>query len=82
MPFTQPWDRYSPGHQDIVLVEAHTKESQGDKSLIENAAFDAILMRQLGLDFTSAAALQGKALHVQVRLNRRAVRQCGGQKPR
>jgi len=48
------------GHQDIVLVEAHTKESQGDKSLIENAAFDAILMRQLGLDFTSAAALQAR----------------------
>jgi len=48
------------GHQGIVLVEAHTKESQGDKSLIENAAFDAILMRQLGLDFTSAAALQAR----------------------
>lgn len=48
------------GHQDIVLVEAHTKESQGDKSLIENATFDAILMRQLGLDFTSAAALQAR----------------------
>ena len=48
------------GHQDIVLVEAHTKESQANKSLVENAAFDAILMRQLGLDFTSAAALQAK----------------------
>ena len=48
------------GHQSIVLVEAHTKESQGDKSLIENAAFDAIIMRQLGLDFTSAAALQAR----------------------
>jgi acetyl-CoA C-acetyltransferase len=48
------------GRQDIVLVEAHTKESQAHKSLIENAAFDAIFMRQLGLDFTSAAALQAK----------------------
>lgn len=48
------------GHQQIVLVEAHTKESQADKSLVENAAFDAIFMRQLGLDFTSAAALQAK----------------------
>ena len=48
------------GRQDIVLVEAHTKESQADKSLVENAAFDAIFMRQLGLDFTSAAALQAK----------------------
>jgi acetyl-CoA C-acetyltransferase len=48
------------GHQHIVLVEAHTKESQANKSLVENAAFDAIFMRQLGLDFTSAAALQAK----------------------
>jgi acetyl-CoA C-acetyltransferase len=48
------------GHQDIVLVEAHTKESQANKSLVENAAFDAILMRQLGVDFTSTAALQAK----------------------
>jgi acetyl-CoA C-acetyltransferase len=48
------------GHHNIVLLEAHTKESQTDKSLIENAAFDAILMRQLGLDFTSAAALQAR----------------------
>ncbi len=48
------------GRQDIVLVEAHTKESQAHKSLVENAAFDAIFMRQLGLDFTSAAALQAK----------------------
>jgi acetyl-CoA C-acetyltransferase len=48
------------GRQDIILVEAHTKESQAHKSLIENAAFDAIFMRQLGLDFTSAAALQAK----------------------
>jgi acetyl-CoA C-acetyltransferase len=48
------------GRQDIVLVEAHTKESQADKSMVENAAFDAIFLRQLGLDFTSAAALQAK----------------------
>lgn len=48
------------GHHDILLLEAHTKESQADKSLVENAAFDAILMRQLGLDFTSAAAMQAK----------------------
>ncbi len=48
------------GHHEIVLVESHMKESQGDKSLIENAGFDAILMRQLGLDFTSAAALQAR----------------------
>ncbi|UCC59947.1 MAG: thiolase family protein [Dehalococcoidia bacterium] len=48
------------GHQSIVLVATHTKESQAQKSLIENAAFDAALMRQLGLDFLSAAAMQAK----------------------
>ncbi|MGB3129255.1 MAG: thiolase family protein, partial [Dehalococcoidia bacterium] len=48
------------GHQNIILVVAHTKESQADKSLVENAAFDPALMRQLGLDFLSAAAMQAK----------------------
>lgn len=48
------------GHYEMVLVVAHMKESQADKSLIENAAFDPAMMRQLGLDFTSAAALQAK----------------------
>ena len=48
------------GHHEIVLVVAHMKESQTDKSLVENAAFDPITMRQFGLDFLSAAALQAK----------------------
>jgi len=48
------------GHQNIVLVVAHTKESQADRSLVENAAFDPVLMRQLGLDFRSAAAMQAR----------------------
>jgi acetyl-CoA C-acetyltransferase len=48
------------GHQDLVLVVSHTKESQGEKGLIENAAFDPALMRQLGLEFLSAAAMQAK----------------------
>lgn len=48
------------GYHELVLVVAHTKESQAEKSLIENAAFDAIFMRELGLDFLSAAALQAR----------------------
>ncbi len=52
--------RILSGRHHIVLVLAHTKESQAEKSLVENAAFDAILMRQLGLDFLSAAAMQAK----------------------
>ncbi len=48
------------GHYDVVLVESHMKESQGEKSAIENAAFDPAMLRVLGLDFTSAAAMQAK----------------------
>jgi len=48
------------GGHDIVLVVSHMKESQTDKGLIENVGFDPILMRQLGLDYTSAAALQAR----------------------
>ena len=46
------------GHHDIVLVVSHCKESQTEKSIIENAAFDPIFMRLLGLDFLTATALQ------------------------
>ena len=52
--------RILSGHQDIVLVASHCKESQADKRGIENAAFDPIFMRVLGLDFLSAAALQAR----------------------
>ena len=48
------------GHMDVVLVSSHTKESQAEGSLIENAALDPALMRQLGLDYLSAAAMQAK----------------------
>jgi acetyl-CoA C-acetyltransferase len=48
------------GHHEIVLVVAHMKESQAEKPLIENAAFDPITMRQLGMDFLAAAALQAR----------------------
>ncbi len=48
------------GHYDTILVVSHMKESQGEKSIIENAAFDPAMMRQLGLDFTSSAAMQAK----------------------
>lgn len=48
------------GHHEVVLVLSHMKESQGQKSSIENAAFDPVFMRLLGLDFTSAAALQAR----------------------
>ena len=46
------------GHYDCILVVAHTKESQVDGRLIENAGLEPLYSRMLGLDFTSCAALQ------------------------
>jgi len=48
------------GHFDMVLVSTHTKESMGDRSIIETAAMDPVMMRSLGLDFFIAGALQAR----------------------
>lgn len=50
--------RILSGHHDIILVASYCKESQTNKSIVENCAFDPIFLRLLGLDFTSAAAMQ------------------------
>ena len=50
--------RILSGHHEIILLATHCKESQVDKSLIQNCAFDPVYMRGLGLDFLTAAALQ------------------------
>ncbi|MBL7120303.1 MAG: thiolase family protein [Dehalococcoidia bacterium] len=52
--------RILSGRHDIVLVVSHMKESMADKSMVENAALDPILMRQLGFDFLTAAAMQAR----------------------
>ena len=52
--------RILSGRHDIVLVVSHMKESQADKSMVENAALDPIFMRQLGFDFLTAAAMQAR----------------------
>jgi len=46
------------GKSDVVLVVAWRKESETVASIIENAAFDPIYLRPLGLDFLSASAMQ------------------------
>jgi acetyl-CoA C-acetyltransferase len=46
------------GKHKVVLVVAHRKESETVKSVIENAAFDPIYLRPLGIDFVTAAAMQ------------------------
>ena len=52
--------RVLSGHQDVVLVAAHCKESQADKWGIENTALDPIFLRVLGLDFLTSAAMQAR----------------------
>lgn len=52
--------RVLSGHQDVVLVAAHCKESMSDKWAIENAALDPVYLRVLGLDFLSAGAMQAR----------------------
>jgi len=52
--------RILSGHQDVVLVAAHCKESQADMRGVENAALDPVFLRVLGLDFLSAAAMQAR----------------------
>ena len=48
------------GYASVVLVVAHRKESQGVASIIENAAFDPLFQRPLGLTFLTAGALQAQ----------------------
>ncbi|MFA5374154.1 MAG: thiolase family protein [Dehalococcoidia bacterium] len=46
------------GEHDTLIVTTHCKESQTSPSLVENHSFEPVLMRGLGLDFLSSAALQ------------------------
>jgi acetyl-CoA C-acetyltransferase len=46
------------GKYDIALVIAWRKESETVRSVIENAGFDPIYLRPLGIDFLTAAAMQ------------------------
>jgi acetyl-CoA C-acetyltransferase len=49
------------GKHDVVLVIAYRKESETVKSIIENAGFDPIYLRPLGIDFLTAAAMQANS---------------------
>lgn len=50
------------GHHDVVLLAAHSKESQSDsRNQITHLAFDPFFTRPVGLDYLSAAALQAQA---------------------
>lgn len=50
------------GHDDLVLVMGHCKESQSESRLMcTNLAFDPFYCRPLGMDFLNAAAFQARA---------------------
>jgi acetyl-CoA C-acetyltransferase len=50
------------GHNDMVLVMGHCKESQGkSRNMVTHLAFDPFYTRPVGLDFCAAAGLQAQA---------------------
>ena len=48
------------GEFDCTLLMAHTKMSQTNRNIVNNVAFEPLYTRQLGCDFTMAAALQAR----------------------
>jgi acetyl-CoA C-acetyltransferase len=50
------------GHEDVVLIIGHCKESQGaSRNMVTHVAFDPFYTRPVGLDFCAAAGLQAQA---------------------
>lgn len=50
------------GHNDMVLLLGHCKESQGQsRNMVTHMAFDPFFTRPVGLDFCAAAGLQAQA---------------------
>jgi acetyl-CoA C-acetyltransferase len=50
------------GHEDVVLIVGHCKESQGkSRNMVTHVAFDPFFTRPVGLDFCAAAGLQAQA---------------------
>ncbi len=50
------------GHNDIILVCGHCKESQAkSRNMVTHMAFDPFYTRPVGLDFCAAAGLQAQA---------------------
>lgn len=50
------------GHQDVVLIVGHCKESQCEsRNMVTHMAFDPFYTRPVGMDFCVAAGLQAQA---------------------
>jgi len=73
--------RISTGHDSLLLVVAHCKESQADAHVVERAAFDVFLQRDLDPDETVAAALQAKLLGYGPELRARVVEAARSRSP-
>jgi acetyl-CoA C-acetyltransferase len=56
------WMRVLSGEYENCLLVAHAKPSEGSQPHIENAAFDPLLLRHLGLTNVTASGLQARAL--------------------
>jgi acetyl-CoA C-acetyltransferase len=65
------WMRLLSGDYDTCLVAAHAKTSEGDQNLIENAAFDPLYLRPLGLTDLPVCALQATQLLEQKKYSRK-----------
>ena len=51
------------GHDDVVLVLGHCKESQGQsRNMVTHVAFDPFYTRPVGLDFSAAAGTSGPGI--------------------
>ncbi len=54
------YTRIVSGRQDLVIVCSHMKESQADKSMVENLTMDPMFLRPFGIDYLTASALQAR----------------------
>lgn len=53
--------RILSGSFGTTLIVSHCKSSEGNQNLIGNAVFDPIYQRQLGIDLTTANAMQARS---------------------
>ncbi|MBI5604120.1 MAG: thiolase family protein [Deltaproteobacteria bacterium] len=63
------------GEYEVTLLLAHTKMSQTNRNVVNNVAFEPIYSRLLGLDFTSAGALQARRYMYKYGITREQVSQ-------
>jgi len=64
------------GHDDVVYVAGHSKESQGEsRNMATNLAYDPFYSRCLGFDYLNAAGLQARAYMAKSRITEKQLAQ-------